>query len=72
MLKGTEKSRTICWDCAKACGKCSWSEYGRWEPVPGWKAERTELRVNAGNFIESYTVIECPEFMPDLPAYSKN
>ena len=59
------KPRTLCWDCAKAMGGCSWSNHWDHEPVPGWKAEKVELKVERGVFIESYVVIDCPEFDRD-------
>lgn len=51
---------TICWECANACGGCSWSRK-KAKPVPGWDAIRRDL---SGN-IESYVVISCPEFVRD-------
>ena len=65
------KCPTKCWDCAKACGGCSWSDHWEHSPVPGWVAERTELRINNGLFSESFVVIECPEFEPDAPRWRK-
>ena len=62
----------ICFDCAKACGRCSWSEIDpktnkvRFEPVPGWTAEK--VRLNIGNWgeqptiRETYHITACPEF----------
>jgi len=49
---------TICWDCAKAIGGCSWSN--SLKPVKGWtavKVKKTET--------ESFRVIKCPEFERD-------
>ena len=34
---------TLCWSCAKACKKCSWSR--NFEPVKGWEAEPTTLQL---------------------------
>ena len=45
---------TICWNCAKATGHCSWSE--NLVPVKGWTAEETK---------ESYVVRACPLFEQD-------
>ena len=45
-------SGTLCWDCERACGQCSWSERDpetdqiRYEPVPGWTAVPTVLPSN--------------------------
>lgn len=51
---------TICWECAKACGGCSWSEYAVYEPVPGWKALPGKIQE-----IDTWVVLECPEFVRD-------
>lgn len=48
------KGNSLCWDCAKACGGCSWS--ARLKPVRGWQ---TEPR-GKGN-----DVVYCPKFSPD-------
>ena len=52
-------SDTICWECAKACGGCSWSV--NFTPVEGWTAENT---VNAAG-VKSYIVQECPEYVKE-------
>lgn len=52
------KQHTLCWDCAKATGYCSWSSI--LEPVKGWTAYPTKA-----NTYESYRVTECPEFVRD-------
>lgn len=52
-----DKERTICWECEKTCGGCSWSE--RFEPVEGWEAVKTVD--STGD--ESYLVRKCPEFV---------
>jgi len=63
-LKGNKDRHTLCWQCAKATGKCAWSK--AFQPVPGWTAEPTVINNNAlagnGRFTPSYCVIECPEF----------
>lgn len=66
---------SICFDCGKACGRCSWSRYDdekhrpAFEPVPGWVAEKVMLKLNSGHgkahVTETYRVIECPEFEPE-------
>ena len=67
-------SASICFDCKKACGGCSWSEYDpvagkvRWEPVEGWVAEPVMYPPSAPYQKPSWRVIECPEFEPDEPA----
>lgn len=53
------KSNTICWDCEKCGGGCSWSH--DLTPVKGWKAE-TDYTLFHGKRDNSYTVLECPEY----------
>lgn len=53
------KSNTICWDCEKCGGGCSWSH--DLIPVKGWKAE-TDYTLFHGKRDNSYTVLECPEY----------
>lgn len=57
--------QTLCWDCAKACGLCPWSDHWEHRPVRGWIAEKTDLRINNGRRCESYLVLQCPMFEPD-------
>lgn len=52
------KHHTLCWDCAKAIGDCSWSR--SLIPVKGWKAIPT-----FNGCPTSYIVRECPEFVRD-------
>lgn len=73
MLSNFEKSvynmRTLCEVCAKACGDCPWSEYGKMRPVDGWDAIKTSVltrRTQKGEYlptkVESYIVLNCPLF----------
>ena len=65
---GKTKHDTLCWDCEKAVGKCSWSK--NFVPVEGWKAVPTKIQ--NGNHTwkgrrikdvtDSFDVYECPEF----------
>ena len=56
------ESKTICWNCSKACtAGCSWSE--RLEPVDGWTVEETISK----NGSTGITVLSCPEFVKELP-----
>lgn len=48
------KKRTLCWNCSKATGGCSWSK--SLLPVDGWDAEETDV---------SFKVNACPEFEKD-------
>lgn len=53
---------TICWYCRRACVSCR-------KPVPGWTAIRndvTSYQDRQAIKIESYIVLACPNFEPDL------
>lgn len=57
------KKPTLCWNCAKAGGFCSWSK--DFIPVKGWKAEYAPLKLSdygRKTYSESYCVLECPKF----------
>ena len=54
---------TLCWDCAKAVGKCSWSKPFR--PVEGWEIIPTRKTTNDGRGYKSCIVLKCPEFKRD-------
>lgn len=57
---------TLCWDCMKATGGCSWSNYWEHTPVEGWKAEPRRLRLDSrGGECMTYVIAECPEFVRD-------
>ena len=60
-----ERSFTLCWDCANYCGGCSWSDHWMHKPVEGWTAIRNDIRTKAGDVVESYIVMGCPEFVRD-------
>ena len=55
--------KTICWDCAKYCGLCSWSKDA--VPVEGWNAVPTVKKPYHGEPLESFLVLNCPEFQRD-------
>lgn len=67
----------ICFDCKKACGKCSWSGIDpvtrkpAYKPVPGWTAEKVMLNCGWSNgrpyFGETYHITACPLFEQDEP-----
>lgn len=64
-LRVSSKKPALCWDCAKACGDCSWSRHYDRKPIEGWVA-RERLTTIDGQAVEaSYLVIECPEFKRD-------
>lgn len=67
----------ICFDCKKACGKCSWSAVDpdtgklKYEPVPGWTAEKVLYVSGWSNgkpcHTETYHITDCPLFEQDDP-----
>lgn len=69
----TIKSKTKCWDCANACGRCSWSS--RFIPVPGWDAIKVPLgksvRMPSDDPEDQFTYIvkSCPLFSADAKGY---
>jgi hypothetical protein len=70
----TNKPATLCWKCANACGKCSWSD-GTFTPVDGWTAVKTILHIAPknerwGRDTESYHVTACPLFEDDTKQYN--
>ena len=54
---------TLCWDCSRAIGGCSWSDEGK--PVRGWTAKGTQK--TSTKPYNTYLVIDCPLF--DRDAY---
>lgn len=58
-------SKTKCWTCANATGGCSWSEHEVHQPVPGWIAEATRIKMYDNLFMESYIVHYCPQYVQD-------
>lgn len=68
------KTPTLCWTCRNSvpkmangkyiCG-CSWSV--RLEPVKGWTAEKSIKNANSANKIETWNVLDCPEYKEDKP-----
>lgn len=76
-LQTTGESTNICFDCQRACGGCPWSELDpdtnqpRFQPVPGWTAEKVKLNVYGGPngmvVIDTYHVTDCPLFLRDEP-----
>lgn len=61
----TNNTPTLCWRCKNAVPGpetgCSWSR--GFIPVQGWTAQETKIRVVGGGTIDSFLVLECPEFM---------
>ena len=60
------KANSLCWQCKRAYGLCSWSH--RFKPVKGWVATPTIIKgEKRGNQpeIKSYEVKKCPLFLQD-------
>lgn len=76
------RTTNICFNCQKACGKCSWTEVDpetnkiRFEPVPGWTAKPVALKMgfdgHSDRITETYHITACPEFVPDGARESNN
>lgn len=61
-------SNTLCWQCKRAYGDCSWSE--SFVPVKGWNAEPTIIKGNKKEpEIYSYNVKKCPLFIKEKRKY---
>lgn len=58
-LKGDQ---SLCWNCKNCFGGCSWFE--RFEPVEGWRAERTIIKY-FNTKTPSFLVRDCPLFAVD-------
>lgn len=58
-----KKSDTICWECANACGNCSWSR--NLTPVEGWEVTETgdpTYLLSLRKIVPTVSVKSCPEF----------
>lgn len=74
-MDSNPRRTNICFDCQRACGYCSWTETNpetgktRFEPVPGWTAEKVLLNVaiyaDGVKATETYHITECPLFVRD-------
>lgn len=66
------KDSTLCWKCAKYCGKCSWSE--SFTPVEGWEAIPVKVDVGSNGVSvlkDTFRVVTCPQFESDVEKYAK-
>lgn len=62
-LKLYGKQKQLCEECRNACGGCRWSD--ELMPVVGWNAEPSKIYIDKRKPIDSFHVIECPEYVPD-------
>lgn len=62
-------SNLLCYDCANACGGCSWSR--SFTPVEGWTATPSKIKNGDSVYIDTYHVTACPYFESDVHKYSK-
>ncbi len=73
-----DSGANICFFCRRAYGGCCWSEFDvkrgrpRFQPVPGWTAERVKLFQNGSaagetRYIDTWHITACPLFVPDRP-----
>ena len=62
----TKSDKQLCWDFKNACGNgCSW--FQNFTPITGWVAKETKIVSNDNTkTIDSFNVIECPEFVCDV------
>ena len=60
---------SICRNCEKAGGRCSWSAV--FVPVKGWDAEPTKINISGRRSIGSYLVKSCPLFQADDARHTK-
>ena len=64
---------TPCWRRKKSCGGdngCSW--FNGFKPVPGWRAKATTIKApNSNNAIDSFEVMDCPQFEQDKHTQKK-
>ena len=66
------ESKQPCWTCKKACGGCSWTEVGpdgkvKFDPIPGWSAEKSVRSRDGKTLMESYQINYCPEYEQEEP-----
>lgn len=54
------KTSTQCWTCDNACGGCDWAD--NFKPIEGWVAVRNDISVGLGGYVESYIVLDCPNY----------
>lgn len=66
-IQRQKQRNTLCWDCARATGACSWSQ--SFVPVKGWQAIPTKQK--AFGYSDTYIVISCPLFVRDSTGYGQ-
>lgn len=69
--KGGGKQReTLCWSCQKFYNGCAWTRTLK-EPVKGWTAEPRISDGSGWDPVQSYLVLDCPEYLKDEPRRRK-
>lgn len=63
-------TNNICINCQKALGGCAWAD--RCEKIENWEAILVQFKFDGIHFIDSYYIIDCPEFEPDKPLTAKD
>ena len=66
MGRAVKHPETICWGCQNAIGRCNWSR--ELKPVDGWDVIPRTIKASKNgmtDILESYIVLECPEFIAD-------
>lgn len=59
------RQETLCWTCRNAyAGKCCWID--RCEPVKGWTAKRSRLKISDGKQVNTWHVTGCPNYIRDV------
>ena len=69
MSKRSNAKDTLCWECEKATGGCSWSD--KLIPVEGWEAIPTEVKMTVYSTVNSYKIVNCPLFSSDERGFLK-
>ena len=63
---GKSLEPTICWRCKHtSLAECPWFNPKNPQPVEGWEAERTKIKVGRNLWADSFRVISCPNFELD-------
>ena len=56
-VRTNDRVDQLCWKCAKAVGRCSWTDR-TFTPIEGW----TATEVYRDGVLHTYSITACPEF----------